>query len=115
MIQLSPGMRVFLHVDPVDFRNGIDGLAGACRRQLKQDPMSGAVFLFINRQRKSLKLLVYDGQGFWLCQKRLSKGRFRYWPTDKRQLTAPQLQVLLYDGHPEASDIAPAWKPLSSI
>lgn len=115
MIQLSPGLRVFLHVEPVDFRNGIDGLAGICRRRLHQDPMSGAVFLFINRQRKSLKLLTYDGQGFWICQKRLSKGRFRYWPTENTQLTAPQLQVLLYDGHPLASDIAVAWKPVKSI
>ncbi len=50
MIQLSPNMRVFLHLDPIDFRNGIDGLSGICRNRLKQDPMSGALFLFTNRR-----------------------------------------------------------------
>ena len=63
MIQLSPQMRIFLFVEPVDFRNGIDGLAGLCRSRLRQDPMSGAVFLFRNRRRNGLKLLVYDGPG----------------------------------------------------
>jgi transposase len=74
--------------------------------------MSGAVFLFINRRRTCLKLLVYDGQGFWLCQKRLSHGRIRFWPKGGENLTAPQVQVLLYDGDPSGSRIAPSWKPL---
>jgi transposase len=112
MIQLAPHLRVFLFVDPVDFRNGIDGLAGLCRSRLRQDPMSGAVFLFINRRRHALKLLVYDGQGFWLCQKRLSRGTIKFWPRADVPLTAPQVQVLLYNGDPFGSRMAPAWKPL---
>ena len=112
MIQLSPGMRVFLHVEPIDFRNGIDGLAGVCRCRLKQDPMSGAVFLFTTRRRTSLKILVYDGQGFWLCQKRLSEGTFKFWPRNDATFSAPQIQVLLYNGNPGGSQMAPAWKPL---
>jgi transposase len=112
MIQLSPHMRVFLHVEPVDFRNGIDGLMGLCRSRLRQDPMSGAVFLFINRRRTGLKLLAHDGQGFWLCQKRLSQGTIRFWPRGGESLTAPQVQVLLYNGDPCGSRMAPAWKPL---
>ncbi len=112
MIQLSASMRVFLHVEPIDFRNGIDGLAGACRCRLKRDPMSGAAFLFINRRRTSIKILVYDGQGFWLCQKRLSERTFKFWPRNDVTFSAPQIQVLLYNGNPTGSQIAPAWKAL---
>jgi transposase len=111
MIQLSPHMRVFVYVEPADFRNGIDGLAGLCRSRLRQDPMSGAVFLFINRRRTALKVLTYDGQGFWLCQKRLSQGTIKFWPRTDAALTAPQVQVLLYNGDPCGSRMAPAWKP----
>ena len=112
VIQLSPHMRIFLFVEPVDFRNGIDGLAGLCRSKLRQDPMNGAVFLFINRRRTALKLLVYDGQGIWLCQKRLSQGRIKHWPNDGGSLTAPQAQVLLYNGDPFGSKVPPPWKAL---
>ena len=80
MIQITPQMRLLLAVEPVDFRKGIDGLAGLCSRVLKADPFSGHVFVFRNRPGTAVKILVYDGQGFWLCQKRLSKGRFKWWP-----------------------------------
>ena len=74
MIQITPQMRIWLAVAPVDFRKGIDGLAALCRQQLKADPMAGALFVFTNKGRKSLRLLTYDGQGMWLCQKRFSQG-----------------------------------------
>ena len=110
MIQLLPHMRVFIHLEPVDFRCGIDGLAGICRLRLKQDPMSGAVFVFINRRRTGVKLIVYDGQGFWICYKRLSRCKFRFWPKNEVQLTGPQMQVLLYDGDPAGSNMALDWR-----
>jgi transposase len=72
MIQITPQMRIWLAVEPVDFRKGIDGLAQVCRQQLKIDPMAGVLVVFSSRRRKALKFLMYDGQGFWLCQKRLS-------------------------------------------
>jgi transposase len=81
MIQITPQMRVLVAIAPVDFRRGVDGLAQQCRAALAEDPFSGAVFVFRNRQRTAVKLLVYDGQGFWLCHKRLSQGRFGWWPT----------------------------------
>ncbi len=68
MIAVMPQMRLLVAVEPVDFRKGIDGLAAVCRQRLQTDPMSGAVFVFGSRNRKSLKILVYDGQGFFLCQ-----------------------------------------------
>ena len=74
MLQLTPQMRIYLAVSPVDFRKGIDGLASVCRRLLDLDPFSGGLFVFRNRKGTALKILVYDGQGFWLCMKRFSKG-----------------------------------------
>jgi transposase len=120
MIQLGPTMRIFVAVAPVDFRKGIDGLAATCRQHLQQDPMSGGVFVFRNRKATAIKLLFYDGQGFWLCQKRLSQGRFAHWPGDGdalnavsgRPLEAHQLQVLLAGGDGEAASGAPIWRPV---
>ncbi len=66
MIQLPPQLSIMLAYDPVDFRKGIDTLAALCRNRLNDDPFSGTVFLFRNRRGTALKLLIYDGQGFWL-------------------------------------------------
>jgi transposase len=81
MLQLTPQSRIFLAVQPVDFRKGIDGLAALCRQVLHDNPLGGAVYVFRNRTGTTLKLLAYDGQGFWLCTKRLSHQRFHWWPT----------------------------------
>ncbi len=113
MIQITPQMRVLVAVEPVDFRKGIDGLARVTREALSRDPLSGAVYIFRNRRRTAVKVLVYDGQGFWLCLKRLSARRFRYWPegpAKERLLEAPAAQVLLSAGDFEAAQGAPAWR-----
>ena len=116
MIQLTPQMRVLVAVAAADFRRGIDGLAELCRASLQEDPFTGAVFVFCNRRRTAVKLLVYDGQGFWLCHKRLSKGRFRFWPSSEGKasaaLEAHELQVLLFGGDPAATKAAPTWRPV---
>src|SRR6266508_1565053 len=113
MLQITPQMRILLAVEPVDFRKGIDGLVGLCRQQLETDPMTGVLFVFASRSRNSLKLLCYDGQGYFLCQKRLSQGRYAWWPTAAGQKTyrleAHQMQVLLWNGHPENPMTAPLW------
>ena len=83
MIQTSATMRILVAVQPVDFRKGIDGLAAVCRQQLEQDPISGWAFVFRNRRATAVKILLYDGQGFWLCQKRLSQGHFGWWPGEQ--------------------------------
>ena len=67
MLQLSPQTRVFLAVEAADFRRGIDGLSALCRQRIGENPFGGAIFVFRNRRGTSLKLLCYDGQGFWLC------------------------------------------------
>ena len=85
MIQITPQMRILVGVEAVDFRKGIDGLARTCREVLAADPFSGWLFVFRNRRQTALRILVYDGQGFWLAQKRLSKGRFVWWPSGKQR------------------------------
>ncbi len=115
MISISPTMRIFVATEPADFRRGIDGLAALCRQRLEQDPMSGGAFVFRNRRGTAIKILLYDGQGFWLCQKRLSQGRFLHWPTGDtptRALEAHQLQVLLAGGDADAARGAPLWRPV---
>lgn len=81
MLQLTPQSRIFVATHPVDFRKGIDGLCAVCRQILGENPLTGAVYVFRNRAGTALKLLCYDGQGYWLCMKRLSQGRFTWWPT----------------------------------
>ena len=68
MLQLTPQSRIFVATEPVDFRKGIDGLAAVCRRVLGDHPLSGALYVFRNRAGTTLKILCYDGQGFWLSR-----------------------------------------------
>src|SRR2546425_8683869 len=110
MIQITPQMRVLVAVEAVDFRKGIDSLAQLCRNKLAADPFSGCVFVFRSRRATSIKILVYDGQGFWLATKRLSQGRFRWWPQGEtaRELQAHQAQLLFAAG--DAGFVAsPGW------
>jgi transposase len=113
MLQLSPHSRIFLATAPVDFRKGIAGLAAVCRQVLGDNPLEGAVYVFRNRAGTALKLLLYDGQGYWLCMKRLSHGRFRWWPTttDARvPLAARELLIVLWNGDPEGAHLAHDWR-----
>lgn len=115
MLQITPQMRVLVAVEPVDGRKGIDGLAQLCRQRLSEDPFSGCVFVFRTRSGHAIKLLAYDGQGFWLAQKRLSRGRFKAWPTGDsaaETLQAHQAQVLLAAGNPSVAG-APIWRAVS--
>jgi len=115
VIQITPQMRILVAVEAVDFRKGIDALARLCQEKLAADPFSGCLFVFRSRRATSIKLLVYDGQGFWLAQKRLSQGRFRWWPSGKetaRTLEVHQAQMLLAAGNPETA-AAPVWRRVS--
>jgi transposase len=113
-------MRVVVAIEPADFRRGIDGLARMCKDVLGQDPFSGWVFVFRNRKATALKALIYDGQGFWLCHKRLSSGRFRWWPAPgdrsadrtTQVLAAHQLTVLFSAGNPDRTAAAADWRPV---
>jgi hypothetical protein len=118
VIQIVPHLKVLVAYEPVDFRKGIDSLAGVCRQQFQVDPFLGTLFVFRNRAGTALKLLVYDGQGFWLCQKRFSKGRLQWWPRRTgggavEVLPAEQLAVLIYNGLPLQAGMAEPWRRVS--
>ena len=78
MIHITAQMRVLVAIEPVDGRKGIDSLARVCQEKLSEDPFSGCVFIFRSRSGTSIRLLCYDGQGYYLAQKRLSKGPVSY-------------------------------------
>jgi len=116
MIQVTAHMRILVAVDPVDFRKGIDGLAAVCRQKLQSDPFSGAIFVFVNKSRQALRLLVYDGQGYWLCHKRLSHGRFK-WSFRSRgsqiqRIAAYELQMLLWNADPLKMPAVEEFRPI---
>lgn len=114
MIQVTAHMRILAAVTPVDFRKGIDGLCAVCRQELQSDPFTGTLFVFVNRRRSALRILCYDGQGFWLCHKRLSKGRFpwRLRSGVCRELAAQQLLALLWNEDPFGHQVAEDFHPL---
>lgn len=104
MIAINSNTRVLVAVKPVDFRMGIDGLSQVCRSKLSSDPKDGTIFVFRCRNGKSIKLLAHDTQGFWICQKRLGEGRFRYWPTCSTDtataaLMADEFLTLIFAGN----------------
>lgn len=118
MIQISPQMRILAAMEPVDFRKEIDGLCRLCRQELHSDPFSGAIFVFCNRRRTALRILVYDGQGYWLCHKRLSAGHFRWLgradASKVTSLAAFELHVLLWNGDLTRLDVPAPWRDVSA-
>lgn len=80
MLTLPLASRIWLCREPVDFRKAFDGLCGIVLGRLGRDPYSGEVFVFFNRRRNRIKLLVWDRNGFWLLYKRLERGTFEALP-----------------------------------
>lgn len=102
MIQLTAETPILIATQAADFRCGIDGFAALCKKRLTQDPRSGTVFVFINRNKTMIRALSYDGTGFWLMTKRLSQGRFNRWPCSNKNsnekmnaMTAIELRAIL--------------------
>ena len=116
LIQISPQVRILVAVEPVDGRKGIDAIAELCREKLSVDPFSGYLFIFRTRRGTAIRVLQYDGQGYWLATKRLSKGRFKWWPTGSEPakiLRVHQAQLLLAAGNPDA-EAPPVWRQVSA-
>jgi len=80
MLTITRAHRIYIACQPIDFRKGIDGFAAVCRAQFNLNPLSGHCFIFRNRRKTAIKVLLYDQTGFWLCHKRLSRGQFKQWP-----------------------------------
>ena len=81
MLYLTSQTKVFLAILPVDFRRQMDGLIALCQQELKHNPRSGDLFVFINRSLTMIRVLCYEENGYWLATKRLSKGRYTLWPS----------------------------------
>ena len=97
MLNLS-GKRVFLACGHTDMRKSINGLVAIVESSFRLDPFSGALFVFCNRKRNRVKVLIWDEDGFWLNFKRLERGHFK-WPTvgedATMMLTNDELTILL--------------------
>jgi len=107
-VWLTPGSQIWLCAQPVDMRLGFDGLAGKVGELLAISPFEGHCFIFRNKRGNRLKLLAWDGLGFWLLARRLDQGRF-HWPTasgERVELSAGQW-ALLTEGR--------AWQALPSL
>jgi transposase len=76
LLTLPASVRIYVAAEAVDLRRGFDGLAAATRSLIRQDPLSGHVFVFLNRRRNRIKLLVWDRTGWLLLYKRLERGTF---------------------------------------
>lgn len=115
MLQITPQHEILVAIEPIDFRLGIDGLGALCQRQWQSSPFNGHLFVFRNRRGTAIKILVYDGNGFWLCQKRFSKGKLKWWPSTTEEATsvrAIELVVMLQQGNLMEMNVPEAWRRL---
>lgn len=99
MLTLTPGIRIFVYTPPSDMRKGIDGLSGIVRSEFNADPADGSLYIFINRRRDRMKILHFDGGGFWLYYRVLEAGTFEELSAKDKscrlQMDATQLSMLL--------------------
>ncbi len=97
MLNIPSTVPIFLHTRPTDMRKGFDGLSGIVREAFGADPLDGSLFLFVNRRRDRLKILHFDGSGFWLYYKRLEAGTFEVLACDDPcvEIDTTQLAMLL--------------------
>jgi len=101
--------RIFIRPGPTDLRKASNGLTVIVQERMGEDPFSGSVYMFCNRERKLLKAVYWDKSGFWLSQKRLEKEKFP-WPQTAeaaRELSVEELKMLLagidfFKAHKEA-------------
>jgi transposase len=101
MLAFPAGIRIYVAVRPVDMRKSFNGLWSAVSEQLHEDPKSGAVYCFINKDRTRVKLLYWDGTGVWVLAKRLEQGRFSWTAADDDRTKialAPEAQAMLVHG-----------------
>ena len=100
MLSLTGSQSIFACVSPVDFRKQHDGLVALVREQFEADPFDGSIFVFFNKRRDRIKLLLWDGNGFWLLYKRLETGTYeRLRASDSKRLALSRAELsMLLDG-----------------
>ncbi len=114
MLTFAATIKVYLALGATDMRKSFDGLAGSVRSLLAEDPLSGHLFAFCNRRRNMVKIIYWDGAGFWLVAKRLARGTFA-WPSPQHdqpslELRPDQLSALLGGVDLEKTTWQPWWR-----
>lgn len=102
MLSFPSSLRIYVALDPCDMRKSFNGLYALAEETLKEDPRSGALFVFCNKRRNRLKILYFDGTGLWVLAKRLEQGTFS-WPKPSgsgqvKLKLAPEALAMLTDG-----------------
>jgi transposase len=99
VFRFDDNLKVYLHRDPVDFRYGMNSLSILVEQSMRLNPMDSSLYIFGNRHRDRIKILGWDGSGFWLMTKRLEASRF-IWPDNKAEVVTMTTNVLhaLLDG-----------------
>ncbi len=112
MIQISSRTKIFVCNEILDFRNGFNGTAIACRQKIKQNPLEGGLFVFKNRSRTMIRFYLFDGHGEWCITKRVASGRFKWWKEGKipSEIVAEHLYLLLRGGNPSKVNFPEPWK-----
>jgi len=114
MLQIPAQSKIFVGINPLDFRNGFNGTAAACRRELQKNPLEGALFVFINRSKTMVRIYFFDGHGEWSISKRAATGTFSWWKQGELpdEILIEHLQVLFRGGDPKGVHLPPPWKKL---
>lgn len=102
MLSFTGTLRIFIAVEPIDMRAGVNTLCALVAERLKETAQSGALFVFTNKRRRLIKVLYWDGTGMWMMSKRLEQGTF-YWPRvaqegQVKMELVPEAFALLTDG-----------------
>lgn len=98
MLEPLQARRILAWRDPVDMRKSFNGLIGLVRDAMVEDPLSGSIYVFVNRRGNYLKLIYWDRTGFALFAKRLDRGRFVFPGQDNTQKLSPEQFKLILDG-----------------
>ena len=98
MFLSSEARRILAYNEPVDMRKSFNGLVALVQGVLKEDPLSGCLFVFFNRRGNYLKLVTWDRTGYCLFAKRLEQGRFRLPSGEKKQELSERAFRLILDG-----------------
>jgi transposase len=119
MIQIPVTSKIFIMHEAISFRNSFDGTIAIVKHILNKDSMDGSFFVFRSKQGHSLRILYYDGSGYWLSNKRLSKGSFKkIWPSGDKNimystLLVRELQILLWGGNPFGCRFPKLWRAVA--
>jgi transposase len=116
MLTFNGNLKVYVALEPCDMRKSFNGLSEIARSHLGLDPLSGAAFLFTNRRRTLIKILYWDGTGYWCVSKRLERGRYS-WPKDiaggrRKLVLKPTALAMLTDGIDLRDGLSRPWYEL---